>query len=81
MKQASVRQLQHHLSGVIRWVDHGEEVKITRRNRVIARIVPDRPLPKALLWPNFVQRAHGIFKHPKGKPLSEIILEDREGRS
>ena len=31
MKTASVRDVQHHLSRVLAWVEQGEEVQITRR--------------------------------------------------
>ncbi len=80
MKQASVRQLQHCLSDIIRWVDHGEEVKITRRNRVIARLVPDSERRVNVTMPDFAKRARKILPHAGGKPLSEIVFEDRKSR-
>jgi len=40
MKTASVREVQHHLSKVLAWVEKGEEVQITRRNKPVAKIVP-----------------------------------------
>lgn len=79
MKEASVRQLQHHFNQVVQWVDHGEEVRITRRRKVIARLIPDRPLQKKILWPDFVSRSHSIIKRKKGKSLADTVLEAREG--
>ncbi|HCU23700.1 MAG TPA: hypothetical protein DF383_01685, partial [Deltaproteobacteria bacterium] len=41
MKETNIRELQHHLSDIMKYVEHGEEVLIKKRRRVIARIVPD----------------------------------------
>ena len=77
MKTASLRHLQHHLSEVIRWVDHGEEVLVTRRNRVIARLVPASPSEKTdIAWPDFAKRANRI--KVKGRQFSESLLEERK---
>ena len=79
MKTASLRHLQHHLSEVIRWVDHGEEVLVTRRNRVVAKLVPASPAPpKKIKWPDILARSAKI--KVKGKPLSQTIIEEREER-
>jgi antitoxin (DNA-binding transcriptional repressor) of toxin-antitoxin stability system len=40
MKQVSVREAQHDLARVLALVEAGEEVEITRRQSVAARIVP-----------------------------------------
>jgi antitoxin (DNA-binding transcriptional repressor) of toxin-antitoxin stability system len=45
MKTASVRELRNHYSTVMKWIEAGEEVKISKRGKVIARLVPDRPEP------------------------------------
>ena len=37
MKTASVRDVQHHLSKVLAWVEKGEEVQITRPNKPVAK--------------------------------------------
>lgn len=80
MRQASVRQLQHNLKGVMRWVDHGEEVQITRRDQVIARLVPDTQPKKKIKWPDFNKRLKALAKKVRGRPLSEIVIEGREER-
>lgn len=46
MKTASVRELRNHYSTVMKWIEAGEEVKISKRGKVIARLVPDRPEPQ-----------------------------------
>jgi prevent-host-death family protein len=80
MIKTNIRQLQHHLSEVMRYVEHGEEVLITRRNRVVAKLIPAEPQVKQVDWPDFVGRAKAIVKKPKGKPASRVVVEDREER-
>jgi len=74
MKSVSLRQIQHHLSEVLRLVDHGEEVVVTRRNRPIARLMPLQPAPVHLEWPNFAARALSL----KGRGLSQTVLDERD---
>ncbi len=40
MRRVSIREVQHHLARVLAFVQDGEEVEITRRDAVVARIVP-----------------------------------------
>ena len=41
MKIATVRDLRNHYTSVLRWVSAGEDVIITQRGRVIARLIPE----------------------------------------
>ena len=41
MKTATVRDLRNRYSAVLKWIEAGEEVSITRRGVVIARLVPE----------------------------------------
>jgi antitoxin (DNA-binding transcriptional repressor) of toxin-antitoxin stability system len=41
MKTATVRDLRNHYSKLLGWIDAGEEVAVSRRGRVIARLVPE----------------------------------------
>ena len=77
MIKTNIRQLQHHLSDVMRYVEHGEEVLITRRNRVVAKIIPAESQTERVDWPDFVGRAKAIVKKAKGKPASHVVIEDR----
>lgn len=74
MKSVSLRHMQHHLSDVMRHVDQGQEVLVTRRRRTIARLVPMQPATARVKWPDFAARTTLI----KGPPLSTTILADRE---
>lgn len=43
MRTVPVADAKAHLSALLTAVEEGEEVAITRRGRIIARLVPDRP--------------------------------------
>ncbi len=74
MKSVPLRMMQHHLSEVIRAVDQGNEIIVTRRKRPIARLSPVNPAATKRAWPDFAARADRI----KGRPLSKTILEERD---
>ena len=68
MKTATVRHIQHHLSEVLEWVEQGEHVTVTRRNRIVATIIPvSRPNGK-IKMPNFLDRMRSKYPH---KPISK----------
>ncbi|MCC6765927.1 MAG: type II toxin-antitoxin system prevent-host-death family antitoxin [Deltaproteobacteria bacterium] len=80
MRTASIREAQHNLPKILRAVSRGEVVEITRRNRVVARLVPAAPGPVGKL-PDFVARARTIWgRGPGGKPTSEIVIDARSDR-
>jgi antitoxin (DNA-binding transcriptional repressor) of toxin-antitoxin stability system len=41
MRTATVRDLRNRYSAVLKWIEAGEEVSITRRGVIIARLVPE----------------------------------------
>jgi prevent-host-death family protein len=82
MKTASVRDVQHHFSKVLAWVEMGEEVQITRRNKLIAKIVPADAQGRGVTWPAFGARARQIWvETPVGKSLTETVLAERKERA
>ena len=81
MRTATVREAQHNLQSILRAVARGDVVEITRRNRVVARVVPATRRPEGGL-PDFVARARTVWgKRPKGRTTSEIVIESRAERS
>lgn len=50
MKTATVRQLRNQYREVIGWVEAGEVVKISRRGKIIARLVPEKSRQKRVDW-------------------------------
>jgi len=41
MKTATVRDLRNHYAGLLEWIEAGEEIRITRKGKFIARLVPE----------------------------------------
>ena len=46
MKTATVRELRNHYTSVMKWIEAGEEVKISKRGKIIARLVPEKTKAK-----------------------------------
>ena len=74
MKTADIEQVPHLWPEILRWVAAGEEVELTQRTRVVARVVP--PVPVA--QPDFLARAKAIWgEQPAGQALSRLVNEAR----
>ena len=43
MKTATVRELHNHYTSVMKWIDAGEVVRISKNGKIIARLVPEKP--------------------------------------
>jgi len=78
MKTASVRDLRYDFKKIERLLRLGEEVQITKRRRVIARLVPENEQTPAKL-PDFRARVRAIYGD-RVLPVSgaEIIEQDRD---
>ncbi len=50
MRTATVRELRNQYRSVLGWVEAGEEVAISKRGKIIARLVPEKPKPKRVDW-------------------------------
>lgn len=78
MKKASIRDLRYDFNRVERLLRQGEEVQITKRRKVIARLVPEnQDIPVAV--PDFLERLQAIY----GKKMlkvsgAELLEEDRD---
>jgi antitoxin (DNA-binding transcriptional repressor) of toxin-antitoxin stability system len=60
MKQASVRDLRYDFKKIERLLRQGEEIQITKRRRVVARLVPESvEVPKKM--PDFMARLRKIY--------------------
>jgi antitoxin (DNA-binding transcriptional repressor) of toxin-antitoxin stability system len=56
MKPASIRDLRYGFRRIERLLHQGEEVQITRRRRVIARLVPEHEHTATAPMPDFLER-------------------------
>lgn len=77
MKTANVRDLRYHFSEVETALRAGEEIEITKRRRVIARLLPVRSSRRAAR-PDFLARLRKIYG---GKVLkvsgAELLARER----
>ena len=60
MTKASVRDLRYEFKKIERLLHQGEEIQITKRRRVIARLVPENGSPPAEM-PDFLGRVRAIY--------------------
>ena len=78
MKKASVRDLRYAFKKIERLLHQGEEVQITKRRRVIARLVPEtseHPAEK----PDFLRRLHAIYgDEVLAVSGADLVAEDRK---
>jgi antitoxin (DNA-binding transcriptional repressor) of toxin-antitoxin stability system len=78
MPSVNVRQLRDSRQ-LFKWLEAGEVVELKKRNRVVARIVPESPRVQPVVWPDFEARARKIFGD-RMIPAVEMLIEDREDR-
>jgi len=73
--------VQSHLSEVLRRVEDGQEILITRRSRVIARLVPAQDSIRRVSLPDFTERSRRIWgTRTRGKTVSRLIIDERKER-
>ena len=78
MKTASIRDLRYNFKNIEHLLRQGAEVQITKRRRVIARIVPEKPEAPRVL-PDFMGQLRAIY----GDRIlevsgAELIRQDRD---
>jgi antitoxin (DNA-binding transcriptional repressor) of toxin-antitoxin stability system len=78
MPSVNVRQLRDSRQ-LFKWLDAGEVVELKKRNRVVARIVPESPRVQPVEWPDFAARLKSIYGD-RVIPAVEMLIEDREDR-
>ena len=78
MKTASVRDLRQNLPRVMAWIADGEQVAVTMRRKVVARLVPEPEATRSKVkTPDFAAISREIFG---GRTFSGDAMEsEREG--
>jgi antitoxin (DNA-binding transcriptional repressor) of toxin-antitoxin stability system len=76
MKKATIRDLRYRFSAVEALLAEGEEIAITRRKRVVARLLPPQPASPRKR-PDFLRRLKGIYGD-KVQPVSSAALVSQE---
>lgn len=88
MPTVGIRQLRNKLSLYLKQVEEGKRIEVTNRGEVIALLVPakQRKLDEKLLmlmeeglasWTGGKPEGASHPVKGRGRPLSEIVLEDR----
>ena len=81
MKTVTVHEAQTNFSELLRIVEAGEEVKVVRKNKAIAKVVPmnGKGQEKRVDWSGHFAKLDAIFgrKSAPGKPASRIVIEGR----
>lgn len=77
MKTVSIMHAQHNLAAILHEVESGKELAITRRKKIVARLLP--PVDSGSVeFPDFAARAGEIWKKGwNGKGTSELVDESR----
>lgn len=73
MLEINLKELRTKLRLVIQQVEAGEEIRITRRGKEVARLVP--PSHPTKQFPNLTEFRASI--KVKGEPLSETVIRER----
>ena len=77
MKKASIRDLRYEFKKIERLLLQGEEVQITKRKKVIARLTPESAQPRAEM-PDFLGRMRAIYGEKKMPTTgADLMAEDR----
>jgi len=75
METATVGEIQKNFAEILRKIKSGEEIIVTKRGELVAKITA-LGAKRTVDWPDFF----GECIELEGKPLSEIVAEDREDR-
>jgi hypothetical protein len=59
------------------WLQAGKTVELRERNKVLGKIVPEKPAAKPAEWPDFEARARAIFGD-RILPGADLLIEERE---
>ena len=82
MKTATVRELRNRYTQLLKWIEAGEEIRITRRGVVIARLVPENPdqAHPAVDWTKSAAFAlDRLHLRPLTAKQSAELLDDNKG--
>ena len=75
MKTASVADLRNRFPSVFRWIEDGETVELTKRGKIVARIVPALPVkPRKFKMPDFAAIQREILGD--NPPIHPSIVDD-----
>lgn len=80
VKTTTVRELRNNYSKVLKWVSKGEEVEVTRRGKIVAKVIPP-PSAKAaeVDWSQSAALSRRVWSTTLTAHRSAAILADSQG--
>ena len=79
MKTTTVRELRNNYSKVLGWVAKGEEVEVTRRGKVVAKVVPPIGPKTKVDWAQSAALTRPAWANTLTSKESAAILADSQG--
>lgn len=80
MKSTTVRELRNNYSKVLKWVAKGEEVEVTRRGKVVAKVIPPVPSrPSEVDWTKSAALTRKPWSSALTSDQSAAILAESQG--
>jgi prevent-host-death family protein len=80
MKTATVRELRNHYSRILRWVGSGEEVRVSRRGKIVAKVVPaETAAPGKTDWSQSAALSKSSWARKLSSAESKSVLADSQG--
>lgn len=80
MKTTTVRELRNNYARVLQWVGKGEEVEVTRRGKVVAKVVPPAAPKTTVDWAQSAALNRPAWSGTLTAKESAAILADSQGR-
>lgn len=84
MQTATIRDVQHHLSAVLKKVEEGEVFEVLRRHKPIARIVPldSVDAEPSADWSSHAAEISRVFhdRLVEGRSVEQLVLDSRGDR-
>jgi antitoxin (DNA-binding transcriptional repressor) of toxin-antitoxin stability system len=78
MKSVSIMEAQHNLSRVLKSVERGETIAITRHKKEIAELSPPK-LASPIVFPDFARRARETWGGDWRGTSSQNLLDETRG--
>jgi antitoxin (DNA-binding transcriptional repressor) of toxin-antitoxin stability system len=74
MTTATVRNLRYDFPTILKRLEHGEEVAITLRGKLICTLVPaEAKEPQTVLWPDVTKRLRKLHGKRMLHPVNSIL--------
>ncbi len=81
MTTATVRDLRYDFPSVLKRLEGGEEIAITRRGKLVGTLIPAVPrVPETVRWPDLSQRLQATHGKQLLAPVDSILRQRENER-